>query len=317
MSGPGVSTALTGSAGSYTQIDISDPSYPRRLRAITDPPPLLYCDGCFEPVDHNSIAIVGSRRATPYGLRVAHTLATDLSRRGFTIVSGMAPGIDRAAHEAALAAGGRTVAVLGCGLDVVYPRGHERLRSEIAGAGAVISELPFGSPPLAAHFPRRNRIISGLALGVIVVEAAGDSGSLITARLALEQGREVFAVPGPIDAPLSRGPHGLLKQGAKLAETVEDIVEELLPQLDSPLRLPTLRSRGQDMGIGQCSALPNLSAEEIAILALVDSQPISIDELTRRAALPPAAVSGVLLALELKNAIRQLPGQRYIVGLHA
>ena len=314
MSEPGISTVSNGvEVGSPVRLELSDPRYPARLRNITDPPALLYCDGIFDPVDHNSIAIVGSRRATPYGLRVAHTLAADLSRRGFTIVSGMAPGIDRAAHEAALDAGGRTIAVLGCGLDVLYPREHKQLRTRIAAAGVVISELPFGSPPLAVHFPRRNRIISGLALGVVVAEAAEDSGSLITARLALEQGREVFAVPGPIDHPLSRGPHGLLKQGAKLAETVDDIVEELLPQLDSPLLFRAPRSWREDKGLRP--ALVDLSSEEVAILALMDDgQPLTIDELMKRAALPPAAVSGALLVLELKNAIRQLPGQRYMAG---
>jgi DNA processing protein len=294
------------------QIELSDRRYPPRLRSITGPPALLYCDGFFEPVDNNSIAIVGSRRATPYGLRVAHGLAWELSRLGFTIVSGMAPGIDRAAHEAALAGGGRTIAVLGCGLDVMYPRGHNRLRRDIAAAGVVITELPFGSPPLAVHFPRRNRIISGLALGVVVVEAAEDSGSLITARLALEQGREVFAVPGPIDVPLSRGPHGLLKQGAKLAETVDDIVEELLPQLDMPLvPRPTSADSEGAQRRPSCAPVAGLSAAERALFALMDNGPVTIDELTERAALSPAAVSGTLLALELKNAIRQLPGQRY------
>src|SRR5438876_1149479 len=216
-------------------IALGDERYPERLRAIHDPPAVLYCDGLPETGDRQAVAIVGSRRATPYGLRVTEALAGELSRLGFTIASGFARGIDAAAHHAALAAGGRTIAVLGCGLDVDYPPGHKSLHVEIAASGAVLTEFAPGTPPRATNFPRRNRIISGLALGVVVVEAADDSGSLITARLALEQGREVFAVPGPIEAPTSRGPHGLLKQGAKLVEMVDDIVEELLPQLERPL----------------------------------------------------------------------------------
>src|SRR5437016_13292528 len=218
-----------------TTIEISDVRYPALLRNITDPPPVLYVDGELEPVDIQAVAIVGSRHATLYGIRIARTLAEQLSRLGFTIVSGMARGIDRVAHEGALAAGGRTLAVLGCGLDVAYPPDHTQLRAQVAKAGALLTEFPLGSPPLAAHFPRRNRILSGLSLGVVVVEAAEGSGSLITAKLAAEQGREVFAVPGPIDAPTSRGTHGLLKQGAKLTETVDDILEELLPQLEQPI----------------------------------------------------------------------------------
>src|SRR5881296_2874713 len=219
-------------------LDLADEHYPAWLRTIPDPPPVLYCDGSMEPGDRQAVAIVGSRQATPYGLRVTDALARELSALGFTIVSGFARGIDAAAHRAAMASGGRTVAVLGCGLDVDYPSGHASLRAEIAGSGAVLTEFAPGTAPFATNFPRRNRIISGLALGVVVVEAAEDSGSLITARLALEQGREVFAVPGPIDVPTSRGPHGLLKQGAKLVETVDDIVEELLPQLERPLLRP-------------------------------------------------------------------------------
>src|SRR5438034_3184575 len=218
-----------------TTIEISDVRYPVLLRNIPDPPPVLYVDGAVEPVDVQAVAIVGSRHATLYGIRIARTLAEQLSGLGFTTVSGVARGIDPVAHEGALAAGGRTLAVLGCGLDVAYPPDHTQLRAQVAEAGALLTEFPLGSPPLAAHFPRRNRILSGLSLGVVVVEAAEGSGSLITAKLAAEQGREVFAVPGPIDAPTSRGTHGLLKQGAKLTETVDDILDELLPQLEQPI----------------------------------------------------------------------------------
>jgi len=218
-------TPSASKAQDHITIALGDERYPELLRAIYDPPAVLYCDGSVEPGDRQAVAIVGSRQATPYGLRITETLAGELSALGFTILSGFARGIDAAAHRAALAAGGRTIAVLGCGLDVDYPPGHASLHAEIAGSGAVLTEFDPGTPPRATNFPRRNRIISGLALGVVVVEAAEDSGSLITARLALEQGREVFAVPGPIDVPTSQGPHGLLKQGATLVETLDDFVE--------------------------------------------------------------------------------------------
>src|SRR2546428_1645466 len=187
-------TPSASKAQDHITIALGDERYPELLRAIYDPPVVLYCDGVPEPGDRQAVAIVGSRQATPYGFRITETLAGELSALGFTIVSGFARGIDAAAHRAALAAGGRTIAVLGCGLDVDYPPGHASLRAEIAGSGAVLTEFDPGTPPRATNFPRRNRIISGLALGVVVVEAAEDSGSLITARLALEQGREVFAV---------------------------------------------------------------------------------------------------------------------------
>jgi DNA processing protein len=328
-----------------TTIEISDVRYPVLLRNIPDPPPVLYVEGELEPVDVQAVAIVGSRHATLYGIRIARTLAEELSRLGFTIVSGMARGIDRMAHEGALAAGGRTLAVLGCGLDVAYPPDHTQLRAQVAEAGALLTEFPLGSPPLAAHFPRRNRILSGLSLGVIVVEAAEGSGSLITAKLAAEQGREVFAVPGPIDAPTSRGTHGLLKQGAKLTETVDDILDELLPQLEQPI----IRTRlSQDFGIvhpptpgapgcapsrlhppapgskrvsGSGTGAPerrpssyelaDLSPEEEKVYAVVSCEPQSIDELSERAALASSRVVCALLSLELKDAVRQAPGQRY------
>jgi len=238
-------TPSASKAQDHITIALGDERYPELLRAIYDPPAVLYCDGSVEPGDRQAVAIVGSRQATPYGLRITETLAGELSALGFTILSGFARGIDAAAHRAALAAGGRTIAVLGCGLDVDYPPGHASLHAEIAGSGAVLTEFAPGTPPRATNFPRRNRIISGLALGVVVVEAADDSGSLITARLALEQGREVFAVPGPIDVPTSQGPHGLLKQGATLVETVDDIVEELLPQ---PRSVEAGRNAGGDGG---------------------------------------------------------------------
>ncbi len=294
-------------------LDLADEHYPAWLRAIPDPPPVLYCDGSLEPGDRQAVAIVGSRQATPYGFRVTDALARELSRLGFTIVSGFARGIDAAAHRAALASGGRTVAVLGCGLDVDYPSGHASLRTEISGSGAVLTEFAPGTAPFATNFPRRNRIISGLALGVVVVEAAEDSGSLITARLALEQGREVFAVPGPIDAPTSRGPHGLLKQGAKLVETVDDIVEELLPQLET-MRTPL----SQDFvatGAGRRRPFApkplDLSPEEQVVLRVIGREPRHLDDLTEQSRLSAAEVARILLGLELKALVHQLPGQQY------
>jgi DNA processing protein len=302
---------------------LADEHYPAWLRTIPDPPPVLYCDGSLEPGDRQAVAIVGSRQATPYGLRVTDALARELSRLGFTIVSGFARGIDAAAHRAALASGGRTVAVLGCGLDVDYPSGHASLRTEIAGSGAVLTEFAPDTAPFATNFPRRNRIISGLALGVVVVEAAEDSGSLITARLALEQGREVFAVPGPIDAPTSRGPHGLLKQGAKLVETVNDIVEELLPQLETmrtPLIDPLhLKSNGCPgfvaTGAGGRRPFapkpPDLSPEEQVVFRVIGREPRHLDDLTEQSRLSAAEVARILLGLELKALVHQLPGQQY------
>jgi len=301
---PSASLALAGKI-----IALADERYPELLRAIPDPPAVLYCDGVPEPGDRQAVAIVGSRQATPYGLRVTDALAGELSALGFTIVSGFARGIDAAAHRAALATGGRTIAVLGCGLDVDYPPGHASLHAEIAASGAVLTEFIAGTPPRATNFPRRNRIISGLALGVVVVEAAEDSGSLITARLALEQGREVFAVPGPVDASTSRGPHGLIKQGAKLVETVDDIVEELLPQIERP-EGPVKSSRK----ILPTPDLPNLSTEERLVFDQMSREPLHLDELTERSRLTSAEAAGILLGLELKGVVRQLPGQRYCLA---
>lgn len=323
-------------AGESVALAVSDERYPAWLRAIPDPPSVLYCDGLPIPSDRQAIAIVGARHASPYGLRVTEALARDLTGLGFTIVSGLARGIDAAAHRGALTAGGRTIAVLGCGLDITYPPEHERLRAEIVGSGAVITEFSPGTPPSGSHFPRRNRIISGLSLGVVVVEAAEGSGSLITARLALEQGREVFAVPGPIDAPLSRGPHGLLKQGAKLVESVEDIVEELLPQLEMPLgsargfyspsnnksrsvvpAASVAASSGNPLPHMQrvmSSVSMDLSPDEQIVYALISETPVHIDELMEQSRLVPAAFVGALLALELKAAVRRMPGQQYCLA---
>ncbi len=210
-------------------LSFSDKGYPTNLKYIYDPPPTLYVKGNILPEDNIAIAIIGSRRATYYGLKNAENLSFELAAGGITIISGLARGVDSAAHRGALKAGGRTIAVLGSGLNIIYPPENEKLAREILQCGAVISEFPQGTAPLRQNFPRRNRIISGLSLGVVVVEAAKRSGALITANLALEQGREVFALPGKIDSFTSRGTHDLIKQGAKLVESAEDIIEELEP----------------------------------------------------------------------------------------
>jgi DNA processing protein len=283
-------------------LPISNMKFPARLRTIADPPPFLYVKGDLCAADDRAVAIVGSRSSSEYGRRVARDLARGLASLGFTVVSGMARGIDGMAHETALRSGGRTIAVLGCGVDRAYPPEHVRLYEKIAENGAVISELPIGARPEAHHFPARNRLISGLSLGVVVVEATEKSGSLITASLALEQGREVFAVPGEVGSSRSRGAHRLLRQGAKLVETVDDIIEEIAPQLAKRA--------------GGAPSRPDLpqSASENAhrIFALLQERSRHIDEVIEESGLPPSKVSEILLELELQGYLRQLPGKRYL-----
>lgn len=284
-------------------VPFNAPGYPARLRMLPDPPPFLYVKGKLQESDDRAVSVVGSRSASEYGRRVARDLARNLAALGFTVVSGMARGIDAAAHESALGGGGRTIAVLGSGVDVVYPPEHVELYRRISGNGAVISELAPGSRPLAFHFPSRNRLISGLSLGVVVVEATEKSGSLITAALALEQGREVFAVPGEAGASRSRGTHRLIRQGAKLVESVEDIVEEIAPQLAGRAR--TGRSSASP-------ALPPHVAPEIRkVFELILEKPLQIDEVIQTSGLPSARVLEILLDLELQGYLRQLPGKRY------
>jgi DNA processing protein len=281
-----------------------DPDYPGRLRTIPDPPPLLYVTGDPIGLDQYAVAIVGSRRPTPAGRLFTEELSRDLAALGFTIVSGLARGIDGAAHRGALAAGGRTVAVLGCGIERIYPLEHQQLRRQIDGEGSVVTELPVGAYPHAYHFPRRNRIISGLSLGVVVTEAAVKSGSLITARLAAEQGREVFAVPGFVKAENSRGTNGLIKQGAKVVEGAWDVVEELLPQLDDRFRERLRRPNH--------STPMQLSTSEALLAGLLSAQPTHVDELINRSGLPPAEVASLLVGMELQNVIQGLPGNLYV-----
>jgi DNA processing protein len=274
----------------------TDPQYPVNLTHLHDPPPFLYVRGSFVPEDHIAIAIVGSRFASAYGKGAARDLARGLAEKGVTIVSGLARGIDAEAHRAALAAGGRTIAVLGSGLDIIYPSEHRTLAAEIPASGAVISEFSLGSKPDAVHFPYRNRVISGLTLGTVVVEAAENSGSLITARFALEQNREVFAVPGPITSLRSRGPHRLIKDGAKLVEAIDDILSEIAPALAPPRSAPP------------AAPAVTLEPDEAVLAELFEGDPLHVDTLIARSGLSAARVLEVLLTLELKGVVTQLPG---------
>ena len=292
-------------------LTILDPNYPARLKTIHDPPLLLSVCGTLDEADHHAVAIVGTRHMTPAGRVVTEQLGRGLALAGVTVVSGLARGIDGAAHRGALEAGGRTIAVLGCGIDRTYPPEHQSLRKTIEAQGAVLSELPLGAYPHAYHFPKRNRIISGLSLGVVVVEAALQSGSLITARMAAEQGRDVFAVPGTVQSEQSRGTNGLIKQGAKLVETVEDILDELASQFE-PSFQAQLQDRRAALTHPVQSGRLSLEKDEAALYAALSPEPMHIDELIAKTGLPAASVSGLLLSLELKGAIRQLPGHSCI-----
>ena len=293
-----------------------DPAYPERLRRIYDPPPLLYIKGRLDAAEI-PVAVVGSRNASPYGRYVTERLCRELPQRGVTVVSGLARGIDTCAHRGALAGRGRTIAVMGCGIDVVYPPENRKLHGEIASSGAVVTEFPFGTEPDRPHFPARNRIISGLSLGVLIVEAGEKSGSLITARCALDQNREVFAVPGSIDLPGSRGVNRLLRQGAKLVENVEDILEEILPQIERPTAArPDATEEIPARAEGAPAGTPGLEAltdQESRLLRFVTETPQDADTLINRTGLAAAEALSLLLSLELKGYIRQLPGKRFIL----
>ncbi|HSN04351.1 MAG TPA: DNA-processing protein DprA [Nitrospira sp.] len=287
-------------------ITLSDPAYPKRLAMIHDPPPLLYYTGSLEQQDGLAVAVVGGRHATPAGRAVTEEIAKELAQGGWTIVSGMARGIDAAAHRGALAGNGRTIAVLGCGVDRTYPPEHDQLRRQIEAHGAVLAELPVGSPPQSHHFPRRNRIISGLSVGVVVAEAAVSSGSLITAKLALEQGREVFAVPGSAREERCRGSNGLIKEGAKLVDCAADILQDLLPQVE-----PSLRGR---MNHVVMSSVPGdrVGPEEQRVYEALSYEAQSVDAVIEQTQMSAARVVATLLSLELRGHIRQLPGQQYL-----
>ncbi len=278
-------------------VTLGDPDYPPALLEIADPPTLLYLRGDAKCLQVRGIAIVGSRNATAGGIRSAEEFARSLAAAGLPVISGLALGIDAAAHRGALAGGGSTVAVIGTGIDRVYPARNRDLALAIAEQGVVVSEFPLGTPPLAANFPRRNRLISGLSRGVLVVEAALQSGSLITARLAAEQGREVFAIPGSIHSPLARGCHRLIREGAKLVETAADILEEL----GAPA--PSLAAAG--------APHPASPAADDPLLAALGHDPCGLDELAERTGLAPDRLLGALLDLELVGRIAVLPGGLY------
>lgn len=281
-------------------LTLLEPGYPRPLRSIENPPPVLYLKGDYQERDELAIAIVGTRQCTTYGQLAAERLARELASFGFTVVSGLALGIDTAAHRGALAAGGRTIGVLGSGFAEIYPRSNLTLVEEIAQRGCILSEFPLHARPERWNFPRRNRIISGLARGVVVVEAPKRSGALITARLALEQGREVFAVPGRITDGTSRGVHRLLREGAKLIESAEDILEEF-----ADLQ-PILAERG-----AKARERPELSPLEEQVLKALDWEPLHFDEVLEATGLSPTELSHGLLQLQLKELVKELPGKRY------
>jgi DNA processing protein len=286
---------------------LEDAEYPPSLRAIDLPPPFLLIRGGLLREDGLAVAIVGSRRGTPYGLRVAERLSADLGARGVTVVSGLARGVDTAAHRGALGAGGRTLAVLGSGVDVVYPPENRRLAAEVVAAGAVVSQFPMGTAPLPHHFPARNRIIAGLTLGTVVVEAAERSGALITARLAGELGREVYAVPGNVSSPGSLGTNSLIQDGAKLVQGWEDVVAEWPPEWRRALR--PLSAPGPST---QREAEGPVEPAERAILALLGEEPVAVDAVVERSRLPSSQVSAGLTALELRGLVRRIARQRYI-----
>ncbi len=280
---------------SNSVITLADPDYPSLLLNIPDPPPLLYLKGRRELLSSPALAIVGSRNATPQGLSNAESFAAAASNAGLCIISGMALGVDAAAHRGGLHGTAASIAVVGTGLDIVYPARNRELAHELAERGALVSEFPLGTPAIGSNFPRRNRIISGMSRGCLVVEAALQSGSLITARQALEQGRDVFAIPGSIHSPLSRGCHALIKQGAKLVESAQDILEEL--------------------GYQATSAAANDAAktdvEDSVLLRYLGHDASDIDTLCIRSGLTAEAVSAMLLALELDGVVANLPGGRY------
>jgi len=285
-------------------LTIDDESYPKTLREIHNPPSVLFVRGAWQPSDALAIAIVGTRHATSYGVRQAERLAIGLANAGLTIISGLARGIDAAAHRGALAAGGRTIAVLGSGVLNVYPPEHADLAEQVITHGALISEAPPRSQPHSGLFPQRNRLITGLSLGVIVVEAAQRSGALISAEHAMEQGREVFAVPGPIDSRTSRGCHQLIRDGAKLVESVDDVLDELGPMFAAAPRDDgrEVRHPGELL----------LNEQEQAVLDATTTEPTTVDEIVVRSGLPVHRVLATMSVLEMRRLIRRLSGSQVV-----
>ena len=293
---------MSGVEGGERWIEEDGAEYPEQLRALPRPP-ALHVRGTLVREDALAIAIVGARKATPYGLRVATGLARDLAARGITIVSGLARGVDTAAHRGALEAGGRTIAVLGCGLDRVYPPENRDLARRIAEAGALLTQFPPGTPPLPHHFPERNRIIAGLALGTIVVEAAEASGALITAGIAGDLGRLVFAVPGPITSELSRGTNGLLRDGATLIRDWTDVVSDLPSAWRDCVRADVPPPASRDAVA---------DGDEALVLAALGDEPLPIDRIIEQSGLESGRAAAALIGLEVKGWTRQTGGQRYV-----
>lgn len=284
----------------YKIVTIEDENYPPNLKNIYDPPPVLYIDGELLPTDGKAIAIVGTRIPTYYGKEIARKLSIELTNYGFTIVSGLALGIDSEAHFGALEAGGRTISVYGSAIDQIYPRSNIGLAKKIAKSGANVSEFPLGQKPDKWTFPQRNRIISGLSLGVVVIEGTLDSGALITAKIGLEQGREVFAVPGNVKSQSSKGPHSLIKEGAKLVEGIDDILEELHIYVEKKERM-TLSDYG------------GMSKNEKRILSVLSHEPRIIDNIVSETGLSPSEVLRTLSIFEMKKYVKQLPGKSYVL----
>lgn len=283
-----------------------EPAYPQQLLNIYDPPSILYYSGDIGILNAAPcLGIVGSRRHTVYGREIAYKFASTLSCSGFTIISGLARGIDTWSHRGAVDAGGKTAAVLGCGVDICYPPENKDLWNKIASCGVIVSEFPPQTKPFPKNFPRRNRIISGLSLGILVVEAKENSGALITADFALEQGREVFAVPGGVGSPYSRGCHKLIKMGAKLTEKVEDILEEIVVFADNDLP-------GTDPLNNENSAGLEVEEDELKLLNCIAYEPLLLEDIVNQSKISPALINLLLLNLELKGLIKQMPGQYYL-----
>ena len=295
------------------KILINDAEYPEILKSIHRPPQELYINGSFKEEDKNSVAIVGSRRATRYGLEMAERIAFDLALRGVTIVSGMARGIDSAAHRGALKARGRTIAVMGSGHNYIYPPENKDLYGQIAETGAVITEFENDVAPLPGNFPVRNRIISGLSLGLVVVEAARNSGALITADFALEQGREIFAVPGKISSATSAGAHDLIKDGAKLVQSADDILEELKLRVIEPATdKEKILLDGKISKKAKAYIYNSLTDDERKVYKILDDDPLYIDDVVRESKVAPGLISKVILSLEIKKLIKELPGKQFV-----
>jgi len=282
-------------------LSYDDPAYPEVLKDVEGSPIVLYMKGDYHADDRFGIAVVGSRKHTHYGEVVAQKISGELAAAGFTIISGMARGIDTLSHKSALSIGGRTIAVLGSGLDVYYPAENRGLMEKIVSSGCVISEFPPGTMPNRENFPRRNRLISGLSLGVLVVEATSESGSLITAQYAVEQNKEVFAIPGDITSANSEGTNSLIRQGARIVTNTNDIIEELAPALKGFIRINNRQA-------------PEMSEEERGLCSVLTREPKHIDVLSREAALPAQKILGVLLSLELKGIVRQSNGKRFYLS---